>query len=64
MPYPRKAERNEALVHDRDENGMTFPELGEKYGVKKWTAWEIYQREKAREDAAEEQREAIHVEAA
>ena len=64
MPAHRKVARNKELVEDRDINGMTFPELGKKYGVRKWTAWEIYKREKAREDEAEEQREAMHRDAA
>lgn len=64
MPFPRKADRNMNLVCDRDEQNLSFGELGKKYGIKKWTAWEIYHREKAREDAAEKKREDIHNSAA
>lgn len=64
MPYPRNTARNKELVEDRDVRKMTFPEIGRKHNIKKWTAWEVYQREKAREDDAEEHRQAIHRDAA
>lgn len=47
------------LVYDRIIGKMTFPELGVKYGVRKWTAWEIFQREIKRDDLPEEYRELL-----
>lgn len=50
MSYPRKTQRNLEIVKQRDVEGLTFPEIAKIHGIRKWTAWEVYQREKKREE--------------
>ena len=48
MPFPRKDTRNDEIVHDRDKKKMTFTTIGEKFGIKRHTAYEVYERTKIR----------------
>lgn len=51
----KKVERNNLILKLRDEDGLSFSQIGKKVGpISKETAFNVYKREKAHMDTTEE----------